>query len=153
RGRRKHELAAGGVALGVGNDEAVAGEYGPGCRDGQAVMGACVSLREEAVQGTHAVHHLLAALELPQALAPDPQALTIRRPRVLPPVASLRSLYELAGIEHVTRTPRMQQRRRARQLTHQEPGPTGMVEMHMRQKDVIDVARVDVFLLQSLEQQ
>ncbi len=59
--------------------------------------------------------------------------------------------HELCRIDHVWRCVRMQNTKRIRQLLHQKACAAGVVKVHVREKDVVDVAHIQILLGQCIK--
>ena len=67
-------------------------------------------------------------------------------------IDSLRALDQLRGINHVRCATGMQHGFCVRQMLHQCSATTGMIQVHVCQEYVVDIADINILLLQAIKQ-
>src|SRR5437667_59903 len=135
--RRGDESAALGIERAVRDAEGVAAEDAPVrlIHDGVVVQGVSGHVNE--LERPLAEPHALAVLDRPHALGGDRHERAVELVQALA-VDRAGAGHELRRVDHVRCAARMQQRPRVGELLHQAPRAAGVIEMHVRQQQVVD---------------
>ena len=153
RGRRHDPRTARGIELTVGNAEGIAGEDAVGAMVDNGLVMQRVSGRVHAFEHPPGQLESLSILGDRDALALDRQDLAIQLRIELLTVNRSRRGDECRGIEHVWRATRVKHTGGTRQRAHERTGAAGMIEVNMREEQVVHRVRGDLQLLERREYQ
>jgi hypothetical protein len=104
------------------------------------VLGVTSRVQQRELAGTEP--EALAILDHPHARRRNRHKLPVQTREAFLAVDRLGARDELRGVDHVRRAARMQHRLRAGKLAHESARATGVIQVHVRQQQVIDrVAR------------
>ena len=139
RGRgRKNELPAVDIKLAVGEPESIAGKDVAAPAVANADVVTCVprSVETQQFPARQIELQLVSRLDDPGGL--DGQYVAVQRPHLRGAINRRGAGNKLAGISHVPGAARMHDQPRIREGTHHGPRPPCVVEVDVRQDDVID---------------
>ena len=138
----KDELARGRVEFTVAHAEGVAGEYLPGIalEDAEVVQGMARGMQE--LERAPAEPDPLAVLDRRQALGRNRQDGAVLLEESRCPVDRLGRTDQLRGVDHMRRAARMHENPGVRQQGSEPSCAARVIEMHVSEKNVIDLIGV-----------